>query len=154
MVFADMKKAEVTGFVARFAERWREGLMRDAINHDFIQWVDGSVMFERMEKACSEQVFYRRSHRGAQKHLNEISWFFEDKAAEQGCLPQGEYPAIGFDAWMNNMVKGSKDQKDHFYPNEEMVSHWLRQYSGLDETGMQNALARRKQADLEIRAFK
>ncbi|MCF4994419.1 hypothetical protein GIW70_19750 [Pseudomonas syringae] len=52
------------------------------------------------------------------------------------------------------MVKGSKEQKDHFYPNEERVAHWLRQYSGHDDTGMQNTLARRKQADLEIRAFK
>ncbi|MDR9864511.1 MULTISPECIES: hypothetical protein [Pseudomonas] len=153
MVFADAKKADAEGFVTWFADRWREGLIRDAINHDFMQWTDAEIMLDRFKEACTENRFYRRSHRGAQKHIEQIAWFFQDCAAEWGCLPQGERAAIGFDAQMNNRLRNSKGRKDYFRPDEEMIAHWLRQYCAVDEAGAQAALERRKQAERDIQAF-
>jgi hypothetical protein len=152
MIFADVKKADAEGFIQRFTNRWIEGLMRDAINHDFMQWIDGA-MPDRLQEACREHIFYRRSHRSAQKHIDEISWFFQDVAAEQGCLPQGEYPAIGFDGQMNDTPRNSKDQKDYFLPDIEMIAHCLRQYCALDEADIERALERRKVAKREIQDF-
>lgn len=153
MILANAKKADVEGFVAGLVERWHEGLIRDAINHDFMQWVDAGILSDRFEQACAEQQFYRRSHRGAQKHIEQIAWFFQDCAAEWGCLPQGERAAIGFDAQMNSQLRNSKGRKDYFRPDEEMVAHWLRRYCAVDEVEVQAAMVRRKKAEREIRAF-
>ena len=152
MIFADAKKADTEGFIGWFADRWREGLMRDAINHDLMNWVDAGIMPQRMQEACLEHRFYRRSHRSAQKHIDEIAWFFQDCAAEWECLPQGERAAIGFDAQMNDRPR-SKGQKECFWPDEEMIAHWLRQYCAADETDIHGALKRRRKAQQEIRAF-
>lgn len=152
VILADAKKADAEGFVAWFNERWREGLIRDAINHDLMQWVDAGTMTDRLELS-REYRFYRRGHRSAQKHIEQIAWFFEDCAAEWGCLPQSERAAIGFDARMNSQIRNTKDRKDYFRPDEEMLAHWLRQYCGVEDLGVQAALERRREAEREIRAF-
>jgi hypothetical protein len=152
MVFADAKKADAEGFVAWFAGRWREGLIRDAINHGFMDWVDAGVMPERMDQGCHDYRFYRRSHRSAQKHIDEIAWYFQGSASESGCLPPGERAAIGFDAAMNDTPRSSKGQKDMYWPNVEMVAHWLREYCAVDEAGIERALKRRLEAWREINA--
>lgn len=152
MVFAEAKKADAEGFVAWFADRWREGLIRDAINHGFMDWVDAGVMPERMDQGCHDYKFYRRSHRSAQKHIDEIAWYFQGSASESGCLPPGERAAIGFDAAMNDTPRSSKGQKDMYWPNVEMVAHWLREYCAVDEAGIEHALKRRLEAWREINA--
>lgn len=152
MVFAEAKKADAEGFVAWFADRWREGLIRDAINHGFMDWVDAGVMPERMDQGCHDYRFYRRSHRSAQKHIDEIAWYFQGSASESGCLPPGERAAIGFDAAMNDTPRSSKGQKDMYWPNVEMVAHWLREYCAVDEAAIERALKRRLEAWREINA--
>jgi hypothetical protein len=149
LILADAKKADVEGFVEWFKERWREGLIRDAINHDLMQWIDAGMMTDRMELS-REHRFYRRGHRSAQKHIEQIAWFFEDCAAEWGCLPQGERAAIGFDAQMNSQIRNAKERKEYFRPDEEMLAHWLRQYCGVEKPGVQAALERRREAEREI----
>ena len=152
MVFAEAKKADAEGFVAWFADRWREGLIRDAINHGFMDWVDAGVMPERMDQGCHDYRFYRRSHRSAQKHIDEIAWYFQGSASESGCLPPGERAAIYFDAAMNDTPRSSKGQKDMYWPNVEMVAQWLREYCAVDEAGIERALKRRLEAWREINA--
>lgn len=149
VILADAKKADVEGFVEWFKERWREGLIRDAINHDLMQWIDAGMMTDRIELS-REHRFYRRGHRSAQKHIEQIAWFFEDCAAEWGCLPQGERAAIGFDAQMNSQIRNAKERKDYFRPDEEMLAHWLRQYCGVEKPGVQAALERRRETEREI----
>ncbi|UST57662.1 hypothetical protein NF672_19770 [Pseudomonas moraviensis] len=149
VILADAKKADVEGFVEWFKERWREGLIRDAINHDLMQWIDAGMMTDRIELS-REHRFYRRGHRSAQKHIEQIAWFFEDCAAEWGCLPQGERAAIGFDAQMNSQIRNAKERKDYFRPDEEMLAHWLRRYCGVEKPGVQAALERRREAEREI----
>lgn len=153
MIFADAKKADVEGFIRRFADRWVEGLIRHAGNHDILHWVDAEQMMERFQEGCREYVFYKRGHRGAQKHINEISWIFEDCAAEWGTLPSDEFSAGRFDGDMNDTPRGSKGHKDFYYPDEEMVAHWLHRYCGLDESGINAALERRMEVKREIWAF-
>ncbi|WLG97082.1 hypothetical protein [Pseudomonas sp. FP198] len=153
MIFADAKKADIEGFVRRFSERWINGLMRHAGHHDLLRWVDGEPMMERFGKCCDEYVFYKRGHRGAQKHINEISWTFEDCAAEWGTLPSDEFSAGRFDGSMNDVPRSTKEYKGYQYPDEEMVIHWLRRYGGLDESAAQAARERRMEVKREIWAF-
>ncbi len=47
--------------------------MRHAGQHDLLRWVDDEPMMERFQESCRKYIFYKRGHRGAQKHLNEIS---------------------------------------------------------------------------------
>ncbi|SCZ09774.1 MULTISPECIES: hypothetical protein [unclassified Pseudomonas] len=153
MIFADAKKADVEGFIQRFSERWINGLMRHAGQHDLLRWVDDEPMMERFQKSCREYVFYKRGHRGAQKHINEISWIFEDCAAEWGTLPADEYAAGRFDGDMNDTPRSSKGHKGYYFPDEEMIVHWLRRYGGLDESAAQAARERRMEVKREIWAF-
>lgn len=153
MIFADAKKADIDGFVHRFAERWINGLMRHAMQHDILRWIDDEPMMERFLERCGEYVFYKRGHRGAQKHLNEIAWIFEDCAAEWGTLPSDEFSAARFDGDRNDTPRSSKGHKDYYYPDEEMIVHWLRRYGGLDESAIQAARERRMEVKREIWAF-
>ncbi|AKJ98578.1 hypothetical protein V5F23_21465 [Pseudomonas sp. WP18] len=153
MIFADAKKADVEGFIHRFSERWINGLMRHAGQYDLLHWVDDEPMMARFQESCHESVFYKRGHRGAQKHINEISWVFEDCAAEWGTLPSDEFSAGRFDGDMNNTPRGSKGHKDYYFPDEEMIIHWLRRYGGLDEPSVQKARERRMEVRREMRAF-
>ncbi|VVQ04275.1 hypothetical protein PS918_04488 [Pseudomonas fluorescens] len=153
MIFADAKKADIEGFIRRFADRWVEGLIRHAGNHDILSWVDAEQMMERFQEGCREYAFYKRGHRGAQKHISEISWVFEDCAAEWGTLPSDEFSAGRFDGDMNDTPRSSKGHKDFYYPDEEMVAHWLGRYCELDESGIHAALERRMEVKREIWAL-
>lgn len=149
MIFADAKKADVEGFVHRFSDRWIYGLMRHAGQNDILQWVNDEPMMERFQENCRQYMFYKRGHRGAQKHIEQIAWIFEDYAAEWGCLPPDEIVAGRFDAQMNDTVRSNKGVKGYYMPDEEMMAHWLRQYCGLDESGIQAARDRRKEVKRE-----
>ena len=150
MIFADAKKADIEGFVQRFTERWINGLIRHAGQYDILRWVDDEPMMERFVENCGDYLFYKRGHRGAQKHLNEIAWVFEDFAAEWGSLPSDEFSAGRFDGDMNDAPRSRKGHKDYYFPDEEMIAHWLRHYVGLDEPGVRAARERRMEVKREI----
>nr|BFE94877.1 hypothetical protein GCM10020185_54130 [Pseudomonas brassicacearum subsp. brassicacearum] len=54
---------------------------------------------------------------------------------------------------MNDTPRSSKGHKDYYYPDEEMIVHWLRRYGGLDESAAQAARERRMEVKREMRAF-
>jgi hypothetical protein len=153
MIFADAKKADAEGFVQRFADRWINGLIRHAGQFDILQWVDDEPMMERFQESCDQFILYRRSHRSAQKHIDEVAWIFQDVAAERGSLPPDEFSACRFDGDMNDCPRNSKGHKDYYYPDEEMMAHWLRQYCSLEESTIQTALDRRMEVKREIWAL-
>ncbi|MHC8318223.1 DUF6933 domain-containing protein [Pseudomonas sp. LB3P31] len=150
MIFADAKKADVEAFIERFSERWIYGMMRHAGQHDVLQWVSDEPMMERFEEANREYRFYKRRHRGAQKHIDEISWFFQGYAAEWGTLPTNEYSAGSFDVRMNDVPRSDKSRKGYYFPIEEMMAHWLQTYCGCDQQTVQAARDRCKAVQREI----
>jgi len=153
MIFADAKKADIEGFVKRFTDRWQYGVMRDATQHDAVQWMAPDVMQERFAEGSHEYRLYKRGHRSAQGHIKEIAWIFEDYVAEWGSLPPDEILAGRFDALINGFVRGNKSTKGYSLPDEEMMAHWLRQYCDVDESGIQKARSRRQEIRREIREF-
>jgi hypothetical protein len=158
VILADAKKADDHEFVLRFTERWVNGLMINAQNHGLGQWLDPEVMLARMLQTCEHQRFYRRGHRSAQKHIDEIAWCFRDKVAGTGCLPPNEVTAMVFDEQMNDTPRNSKGAKSYYFPDEEMTLHWLRHYCFLDDVQLHAAKERRHQvareiAEMERKAF-
>ncbi|KDD68798.1 hypothetical protein V466_11905 [Pseudomonas mandelii PD30] len=150
MVFADVKKADYHGFVQWFADRWMAGMTHHAMVNDVLQWVDYPIMLEQFKETCREYWMYRRSHRSAQKHIDEIAWNFQDRAAASGCLPPDEMYAGVFDAQMNDTPRSSKGHPNGYYfPDEEMMIHWLRHYCSVSESGIQAARDRRRQLIIE-----
>lgn len=154
MIFAEAKKADVESFFVRFTERWVNGLMIHALNHDLEKWLDPDLMLARIKQTCEDHQFFRRSHRSAQKHIDEIAWIFQDKAAATGCLPPDELAAMVFDEDMNDTPRNSKGAKDYYFPLEEMMLHWLRNYCFLDDVQLHAAKERRKEVAREIAAIK
>jgi hypothetical protein len=51
---------------------------------------------------------------------------------------------------MNDAPRSSKGHKDYYFPDEEMIAHWLRHYVGLDEPGVRAARERRMEVKREI----
>ncbi|MOA58296.1 hypothetical protein D3C78_1826710 [compost metagenome] len=68
-------------------------------------------------------------------------------------MPPDEFAAGRFDSDMNDTPRSSKGQKDYYYPDEEMIVHWLRRYGGLDEARIQAARERRMEVKREIWAL-
>jgi len=153
LILADLKKANTEDFVARFIDRWVHGLMINAHLHKLGPWLNPELMAARLLQTCEHQRFYRRSHRSAQKHIDEIAWMFQDKVAHTGSLPPDETAAMVFDAQMNDTPRNSKGAKSYFFPDEEMTLHWLRHYCFLDDVQLHAAKERRQQVARELTAL-
>lgn len=153
LIFADAKKADTEDFVDRFVDRWVKGIVINAHHHDLGQWLNPELMLARLKQTCEHQRFYRRSHRSAQKHIDEIAWIFQDKVAHTGSLPPDEITAMVFDEQMNDTPRNSKGAKSYYFPNEEMALHWLRHYCFLDDVQLHAAKERRQQMVREIAAL-
>ncbi|VVO38764.1 DUF6933 domain-containing protein [Pseudomonas fluorescens] len=138
MIFADMKKADVDGFVQAFAQRWMNNMLNHALHRGVLEWVEYPSMLERFTELNREFSFYRRSDRSAQGHLNEIVWMFKGDVADAGCLPPDEAAASRYDTRTNHCLR-SRRLKDYFYPDEEMLIHWLQKFCGVSEVSAQEA---------------
>lgn len=149
MIFADMKKADVDGFVQAFTQRWMNNMLDHAMHSGVLEWVEYPSMYERFTELNREFSFYRRSDRSAQGHLNEIVWIFKAHAADAGCLPTDEVAASGYDTWTNRTPRGSKGHKDLYFPDEEMLIHWLQKFCGANEASAQEARELRSQLNRE-----
>lgn len=133
MIFADMKKADVDGFVQAFTQRWMNNMLDHAMQSSVLEWVEYPSMLERFTELNREFSFYRRSDRSAQGHLNEIVWIFKGDVADAGCLPPDEAAASCYDTRTNHFLRGRAGVKDYFYPDEEMLIHWLQKFCGVSE---------------------
>jgi hypothetical protein len=148
MIFADMKKADVEGFVQAFAQRWMNNMLTHAMRSGVLEWVESPSMLERFTELNREFSFYRRSDRSAQGHLNEIVWMFKENVADAGCLPPNEAAASRYDTKTNRFLR-SKRLKDYFYPDEEMLIHWLQKFCGVSEVRAREAGELSKQLNRE-----
>ena len=150
MIFVDVKKADIDGFACRFADRWIEGQTRYALQLDVLKWVvDSELMLQRLATSCAEYTLYRRGHRGAQAHLNDVIWNFEEYAHRWQSLPDNRASLL-FDAQLNHTPRLSKGHKNYYWPDEQMMAHWLRRYGGMDEAGILAARKRRLEVQREM----
>ncbi|MDX2504527.1 MAG: hypothetical protein QNL62_08630 [Gammaproteobacteria bacterium] len=77
-------------------------------------------------------AFYQRGDRSVQSHINDILWRFERSVEEIGEVPLG-VDLIGFDVYVNRLLRNRKGEKDYFYPQHEFLRAWLTHYGECSE---------------------
>jgi len=141
MLFFDMKKADADGFVRTFINRWMTGVLDLALKSDVLDFVDPSVPEQQFVSLVESYCLQQRGDRSAQTQINEILRNFE-MDAEGVDLAAMCWSALHYDARINHTPRSLKDVKGLYWPDEEMLIHWLVTVGGLDPAGA--ALAREK----------
>jgi len=69
-------------------------------------------------------AFYQRGDRSVQTHMNDVLWHFERSVDEIGEVPH-DVDLIGFDVYVNRILRKRRAEKDYFYPQHEFLYAWL-----------------------------
>ena len=134
MVFADLKKGDVMGFIELFWER--------LINN--MQWMGedlGLLDEDSIESVVANfhhfhrqpPLFCQRGDRSAQANINDVFWHFDCRVYEAGGLPNNQEQAASFDIWLNRMPRNVAKVKGCIFPDEEMFVQWCLNYSGVSD---------------------
>jgi hypothetical protein len=118
-------------------------MMQDATRSGALEYFKLASEFERLQAGDSQYHFYKRGNRSVQGHLNEVVWMFTNLAMEEG-LPPDEASVLGWDQWVNGMLKSVKGSGGYLRPSELMLVHWLQQYCGVGEAEVAAVLERHK----------
>jgi len=95
-----------------------------AINIDS-QAIDASL--ERFRHQHNSCAFYLRGDGSVQSHINDVACRFRDQTDELGYVPT-EVELIDHDAFVNQLLRKRKTDKDYFFPQHEFLRAWLRDY--------------------------
>jgi len=93
------------------------------------QAIDTSL--ERYRQQHNSCAFYLRGDRSVQAHINDVVWHFrrwtDDCGYSSGEVPTG-VDLIAQDAFVNQLLRKLKPEKDYVYPQREFLHAWLRRY--------------------------
>lgn len=98
--------------------------MMSAINAD-CQAINGSL--ERYRHQHGRSAFYLRGDRSVQAHINDVVWHFRRWVDDYGDVPT-EVDLIGFDVFVNQLLRKRQSEKDYFTPQHEFLHGWLKHY--------------------------
>ncbi|WP_068714474.1 DUF6933 domain-containing protein [Vibrio tritonius] len=134
MVFSDIKKGDWQTFVPMVLERLFNNM--SLVDEEFGFGTEDQLhlMLESFLHQHSDFQFHQRSDRSVTAHINDVFWHLENQAYDIGCLPNNEEEGASFDSWSNNQLRGTKQKKDSFFPEEEMFIDWMTQYGHVDTT--------------------
>ena len=130
MLFFDMKKADVDGFVRVFIDRWTAGVMYLAMKFGALELVDPQIPERLLNEMCLSFRLIQRGDRSGQTHLNEILRFFKWDAEDFDFVNQ-PWSALHYDTGINRTPRTIKGQKGYIFPHEEMLTHWLVTLAGV-----------------------
>ena len=88
------------------------------------------TIIDSLENYTQQQngyAFYQRGAHSVQTHINDVFWHFERSAEETGEVLQN-VDLIGFDAYVNRILRNRKGEKDYFYPQHKFLRSWLIHY--------------------------
>ncbi|MGJ8692647.1 MAG: DUF6933 domain-containing protein [Thalassotalea sp.] len=133
MTLTGLKKGDEIAFLNMFDHHISlhvQQLMQMAIDDDDL--VEESLNnYNATHDNCA---FHQRGDRSVQATINDVSWYFDSEVHENGYTPQ-DFELIRFDAFVNQLLRKHKNQKEYFSPHHEFLRNWLENYSGLnDET--------------------
>ncbi len=97
---------------------------------DAPQAIEDSIdNYHHQHQSCA---FYLRGDRSVQSHINDVFWHFEQAVYETGEVLQ-DVDLIGFDAYVNDIIRNLKGGKDYFFPKREFLRYWLSHYGNCSE---------------------
>ena len=140
MVFPHLKKGDPEGFINVFATRLMNEMVRATTSVDMM--ADFEAMFAHFIELNQRFLFARRMERSTLAHLKEAVWDFEHDCHENGRVPETHEDCAVIDERINRTLRRTKEQKDYFIPEEEMLCAWLRSVGGLTPAGEATVRAR------------
>lgn len=145
MVFADIKRADLDGFLLQFVERWLNQMMTLGITLGLLNEVEQAEVAERFIQSHDQFKIFARNDRSVQAHINQVLFHFDLLLEEARALPANTQEAAGFDAQANRMIRkiGPKEI-GYFCPDEAMLSYWWERVGHLDRASSQEAQLRFK----------
>lgn len=127
------------------------------INEIMLLETDNSPTIDAsLEHYCKQHnscAFHQRGDRSVQSHINDVVWHFERSVDEIGDVPT-DVDLIGFDAYVNHILRKRKGEKDYFNPQHAFLHHWLMQYADLSESQADqhiNVLKEQERAEYQVR---
>ncbi|MFT3850585.1 MAG: hypothetical protein QM739_18495 [Propionivibrio sp.] len=133
MVFPHIRKGDPEGFLNAFATRLMNEMVHAASSVEMI--ADFEAMLACFIEINQRFLFVRRSERSTQSHLKEAIWDFEHDCHDNGRVPETHEECAVIDARINRTPRRTKERKDGFFADEEMLCAWLRTYGGLTPSG-------------------
>ncbi|MBL4761450.1 MAG: hypothetical protein JKY93_01970 [Gammaproteobacteria bacterium] len=121
-----LKKGDDASFLNSFEHHLTVHIheMMTSVNADS-QAINTSL--ERYRHQHHSRAFYLRGDRSVQAHINDVAWHFRRWADDFGDVPTG-VDLIGIDAFVNQLLRKRKAEKDYFYPQREFLHAWLIHY--------------------------
>lgn len=145
MVFADIKRGDLDGFLRQFLERLLNQMMTLGIMLGLLSKAEQAEVVERFMQSHDVFQIFARSDRSVQAHINQVLFHFDQLLEGARALPAGTHEAAGFDAQANRMIRkiGPKEI-GYFCPDEAMLSYWWERVGHLDRASSQEAQLRFK----------
>lgn len=148
MVFWGLKKGDGETLLHLFYQRLANHLLWLAEDAGVLDEAASQAMLDRLLQQHAGFRFHTGSNRSVQTHINEVVHCCRDAVADNGCLPDNREQAAGFDEFLNGGIRSVKGGA-YFQPAEALLCACLRDFAGMDETGIATVLehlkARRRQ---------
>lgn len=119
-----IKKGDHANFMAQFETHlkihiWESFAAVNDDNNNIQEVIDDYF------STFNQCIFYARSDRSVQAHINDIAWHFSEYySASPGYLPEGE-EVLNFDFKLNALLRTTKNKPDYFHPDEEFLRRTL-----------------------------
>ncbi|KQQ49258.1 hypothetical protein ASF84_23440 [Pseudomonas sp. Leaf127] len=145
MVFTDIKRADLAGFLQQFVERLLNQMMTLGIMLGLLREDEHAGVIERFMQSHDQFQIFARSDRSVQSHINQALFHFDLMLEDIGVLPANTQEAAGFDAQVNRTIRkiGPKEI-GYFCPDEAMLAYWWERVGHLDRASSQEAQLRFK----------
>lgn len=146
MTFSGLKKGDQYPFLNMFEHHLNVHI------HELMQVVCDSYgdssediqnSIEEYNNAHDSCAFHQRGDRSVQSTLNDVAWHFKESSNTLGAVPEG-VDLIGFDAFVNDLLRKHKTEKKYFYPRHKFLHAWLAEYGEMTKA----------QADKKIQQLK
>ena len=105
-------------------------LLADSVADNALAIKNSLKQYFNQHNSCA---FYQRGDRSVQSHINDVLWHFEYSVDEMGEVFEG-VDLIGFDAYVNRLLRKRQDEKDYFYPQHEFLHGSLTHYGEYSES--------------------
>lgn len=143
MVFWGLKKGDGESLLRLFYERLTNHLFSMAQEIGGLDGAGCEVLLRQLMTDHGIFRFHAGSDRSVQTHINEVVRCCRDAVADNGCLPNNQEEAAGFDEYLNQVIRSVRGG-DYFQPSEALLCACLRDFASFDDEGISQVCERLK----------
>jgi hypothetical protein len=143
-VIHNVAKGDVNEFCRRLHERLINGIANMIAHAKLTEALLGKSIVNYFA-ANNDMLFFYKSDRSCNTHSAQVARIYIDSIDECG-FPDEELDALLFDMHQNAVIRKTSKSGDYFFPAEDMLEKYLRQYTRMTETEIQDAIKRNRKA--------